>query len=183
MPGSIWSAAADVQVRTNWFERVRQRPGAAEDVVAAHELARPAVILGVFFLSLYLLTMGGHLDSPDEELMFQVTRSLAERGSMDISDTGVAEHLTLTGADGRTYVPYSPVASVISMPFYKVGQGLAAVLPMRYSEVTTRFAVGLRDPLISALAGVVFFMLAVELGYGTRVAMVLTIALGVGTLV
>src|ERR1700680_1175079 len=103
MPGSIWSAAADVQVRTNWFERVRQRPGAAEDVVAAHGRARPAVILGVFFLSLYLLTMGGHLDSPDEELMFQVTRSLAERGSMEITKSVLPQGLTLGGVDGRSY--------------------------------------------------------------------------------
>ncbi|MGI9148505.1 MAG: ArnT family glycosyltransferase [Chloroflexota bacterium] len=183
MPGSIWSAAADVQVRNHWLERGRPRTGAAERAIRARGTAWPAFLVGVFFLSLYLLTMGGHLDSPDEELMFQVTRSLAERGSMDISGTGVAERLTLTGADGRTYVPYSPVASVISVPFYKIGQGLAAGLPMRYSEVTTRFAVGLRDPLISALACVVFFALAVELGYGAYVAMLLTIALGVATLV
>jgi hypothetical protein len=183
MPGSIWSATTDVQVRGHSFERVRATTGTAEGAKRPPGLARPAFLLGVFFLSLNLLTMGGHLDSPDEELMFQVTRSLAERGSMDISDTGVAEHLTLTGADGRTYVPYSPVASVISVPFYKVGQGLAAVLPPRYSEVATRFAVGLRDPLISALACVVFFLLAAELGYGAAVAAVLTIALGVGTLV
>ena len=183
MPGSIWSAAADVQARDHWLDRIRQRTVAAESPVRPRPQPRPALILGVFFLSLYLLTMGGHLDSPDEELMFQVTRSLAERGSMDISDTGVAEPLTLTGTDGRTYVPYSPVSSVLSVPLYKVGQGLAAVLPRRYSDVATRFAVGLRDPIISALAGVVFYALAVELGYGAAVAVLLTLAFGVATLV
>src|ERR1051326_3576887 len=53
--------------------------------------SRPALVLGLFFLCLYLLTMGGHLDSPDEELMFQVTRSLAERGSMEIGRASCRE--------------------------------------------------------------------------------------------
>src|SRR5215813_8133171 len=70
-----------------------------------HARTRPALLLGVFFLSLYLLTMGGHLDSPDEELMFQVTRSLAERGALDLGDTTSPERLAFAGADGRTFAP------------------------------------------------------------------------------
>ena len=92
---------------------------------------RPALILGVFFVSLYLLTMGGHLDSPDEELMFQVTRSLAERGSMEIADSVLPKGLTMGGVDGRSYVPYGPVSSVLSVPFFELGGALAAPLAPR----------------------------------------------------
>src|SRR5258708_854291 len=102
----------------------------------------PALVLGIFFLSLYLLTMGGHLDSPDEELMFQVTRSLVERGSMDIGDTVLPERFALPGIDGRSYAPYGPVSSVLSVPFYLIGEAISASLPSRYSEVGYRFAVG-----------------------------------------
>ncbi len=183
MSGFLWSAATGVRAQDHRRDGLHQRTTAAEAPIRHPYGRRPWLILGVFFLSLYVLTMGGHLDSPDEELMYQVTRSLAERGSMNIGDTGLAERLTLTGADGRTYVPYSPVASVISVPFYKLGQALAAVLPTRYSEVSPRFAVGLRDPLISALSCVVFYALAVELGFGAAVAVLLTLAFGLATLV
>src|SRR5579871_3085686 len=39
---------------------------------------RVALLLGVFFLSLFALTMSGHFTSPDEEIMYQVSRSMAE---------------------------------------------------------------------------------------------------------
>jgi len=144
---------------------------------------RPALLLAVFFASLYLLTMGGHLDSPDEELMFQVTRSLAERGSLDIGSTASPEHLALAGLDGRTYTPYGPVSSVLSVPFYALGQGMAALLPHRYSEVVLRFAIGLRDPLVSALECVLVYVLALELGFGLSVAALVSLAFGASTLV
>jgi hypothetical protein len=182
MPVSLWSASTDVRSRDHRLEHVRRATRAAEAPVPPFQRPRPALVLGVFFLCLYLLTMGGHLDSPDEELMLQVTRSLAERGSMDVSGTGVAERLTVTGADGRTYVPYSPVASALGVPFYKVGQALNAILPGRYSEVATRFAVGVRDSFISAMACVVLYALALELGYGATVAVLLTLAFGTATL-
>jgi hypothetical protein len=130
---------------------------------------------------MYLLTMGGHLDSPDEELMFQVTRSLAERGSMEISASVLPLGLTLGGVDGRSYVPYGPVSSVLSVPFFELGVALAAPLPRRFAEVVARFAVGLRDPLFSAGASVLFYAVAIELGYRRTVALALTLSFGVAT--
>ena len=141
------------------------------------------LVLGGLFLALYVLTMGGHLDSPDEELMFQVTRSMAEHGSMDINQTGLAEQLTLTGADGRTYVPYSPVASAMSVPLYLAAKPFVALLPVAYSEVAERFAVGMRDAFVTAVACLVFYALALELGFGATVALVITLAFGLSTLV
>jgi hypothetical protein len=141
------------------------------------------LVLGVFFVSLYVLTMGGHLDSPDEELMFQVTRSVAERGSLDVSGVISPERLAFVGVDGRTYVPYGPLPSVLSVPFYVVGEALASLAPPRYAEFLERLAVGLRDPLISAALCLVFYALALELGFGQGVALALTLAFGCATLV
>src|ERR1700726_3977916 len=92
MHRSSWSAASDVSVPGHGAEQPR-RNGLIAAKTEPQRRLRPTLVLGVFFLSLYLLTMGGHLDSPDEELMFQVTRSLVERGSMDIDRAAVPEQL------------------------------------------------------------------------------------------
>src|SRR5262249_19360750 len=132
---------------------------------------------------LYLLTMGGHLDSPDEELMFQVTRSLVERGRLTVSTPNTPDVLVQTGIDGESYTHYGPVSSVMSMPFYVIGRAGAVVVPPRYTEVVERFAVGLRDPLVTAAACGVFYLVAGELGYSTFVAILLTLGFGVTTFV
>src|SRR5690349_4961896 len=80
--GLVDVSALDVRTRQPRSSEIDAGPPAAPRF--ERHLASPALLLGIFLACLYLLTMGGHLDSPDEELMFQVTRSLAERGSMDI---------------------------------------------------------------------------------------------------
>src|SRR5689334_11605618 len=119
MRAQFWSVAANAGVPD---ARTEVSPASTSRVpfTFANSRGRPRLwlALGGLFLSLYLLTMGGHLDSPDEELMFQVTRSMAEHGTMNIGETGLAEQLTQTGANGQTFVPYSPVASAMSVPFY-----------------------------------------------------------------
>ncbi len=142
------------------------------------------MLIGLFFLSLYVLTMGGHLDSPDEEVMFRVTRSLAERLSFDVGNTDSPEYASYTGigVDGRAYAPYGPVSSILSVPFYEVGRGAAALMPTRYSEVAERFAVNLRDPVFSAAGCILFYLLALELGFDAPVALILTLAFGTATL-
>src|ERR1700736_5179341 len=60
MLGSLWSAATGVRPRDRRLEPAHQRTEAADGPVRPSPRRRPAAILGVFFLSLYLLTMGGH---------------------------------------------------------------------------------------------------------------------------
>ncbi|HTD76456.1 MAG TPA: hypothetical protein VK898_02385, partial [Chloroflexota bacterium] len=184
MQGSFWAATTDVIALDRRLTGVgRERSSLEGSPALSRGRPRPAVVLGVFFLSLYLLTMGGHLDSPDEELMFQVTRSLAERGSMDIGTAVSPEQLAQTGVDGRQYTHYGPVTSLLSVPFYDLGRAAAALMPPRYTDVVERFAVGLRDPLVSAAACVVFYAIAVDFGFGTAVAILLTLAFGAATFV
>jgi hypothetical protein len=184
MQEGFWAATTEVIALDRRLTGVGRKRSSLEGSPAlSRARRRPAVVLGVFFLSLYLLTMGGHLDSPDEELMFQVTRSLAERGSMDIGTAASPEQLAQTGVDGRQYTHYGPVTSLLSVPFYDLGRAAAALMPPRYTDVVERFAVGLRDPLISAAACVVFYAIAVDFGFGTAVAILLTLAFGVATFV
>src|SRR5437764_660461 len=91
MHGPFWSTTTVVSAPDRLLAGLRQHNAIAAGDRRAGWHLRPAFLLGVFFLSLYLLTMGGHFDSPDEELMFLTTRSLVERGAVDIGDAGAAE--------------------------------------------------------------------------------------------
>src|SRR5690349_11628879 len=47
-------------------------------------MTRRTLLVFSSFLLLYLFTAGGHLYSPDEEIMYRVTESIAMRGALDI---------------------------------------------------------------------------------------------------
>jgi len=88
---------------------------------------KTAVVLFFAFLGLYLLTMGGHLYSPDEELMFRTTQSLALRGSLAVEP--LAGFATKRGIDGRQYAQYGIGQPVLSIPLYYFGTLLTKVVP------------------------------------------------------
>jgi hypothetical protein len=176
MLGSVWSATTEVTAPKRRLAAVGQPGAAFVKALPSARRPRPALVLGAFFVSLYLLTMGGHLDSPDEELMFQVTRSLVERGTLNVSRPDTPDVLVQTGIDGQSYAHYGPVSSILSMPFYASGRAAAGLMAPRYADVVERFAVGLRDPLTAAATCVLLYILAVELGFSTRSGVLLALA-------
>jgi hypothetical protein len=143
---------------------------------------RVSLLLGAFFVSLYALTMSGHFTSPDEEIMYQVTRSMAELRGFGVSAAGGSSFLTIPGTDGAFYGPYGVVPSALGVPAYLVGRAAASVLPPRYSEVVPRFFFALDDVVVSALTCVLVYVFAYRLGYGNRVAMLVSLGFGLGTL-
>jgi hypothetical protein len=82
--------------------------------------------LGVFLLTLlaYLTTAGGHLYSPDEELMFRMTESLAVDRDLAIEplELGFASR---RGVDGKEYSQYGVGQPLLAVPFYVLGRALA----------------------------------------------------------
>lgn len=83
-------------------------------------------VLTVFFafLALYVATSGGHLYSPDEEIMFRVTESLARRGSLAIEpmiDAQGHSFASRRGVDGREYAQYGLGNSLFAVPLYWLG--------------------------------------------------------------
>lgn len=143
---------------------------------------RVPVLLGVFFLSLYLLTMSGHFTSPDEEIMYQVSRSMAELHGFGAAPGGGSTFLAVPGSNGGLYGPYGVVPSALGVPAYLLGRAVAATLPPRYSEVVPRFFFAMDDAALSALTCVVLYVFAYRLGYGYRVAMLVSLGFGLGTL-
>ncbi|MBX7244295.1 MAG: hypothetical protein K1X53_02280 [Candidatus Sumerlaeaceae bacterium] len=90
------------------------------------------------FLLLYLLTCGGHLYSPDEEIMFRVTESLARRGELSIPpilDPAGNSFASARGSDGREYAQYGVANSLFAVPFYYAGLLATKLVP---DETATR---------------------------------------------
>ncbi len=159
-------------------------------------MSRTAVILFLTFLGLYLLTMGGHLYSPDEEILFQMTRAIAERGSLAVErPKEMPPFAVRVGVDGREYGQYGIGQPLLAVPFYWLGRMLAEQfdsLPIGFSviqyhgrtppEEWQRLGVSLFNQLIAALVVVVLFSLAADLA-GDRTAAALTAILyGAGTI-
>jgi hypothetical protein len=144
---------------------------------------RAAALVGTFFVCLYLLTMGGHTDSPDEESMFQVAQSLAERGSADVPPReGSTGSVPVPGRDGRWYAATGATPSVLAVPFYVLGDAMAARFPASHHEYITRFAVCTLDPIISAAACVLVFLFAIRLGYSLKISLCLAMAYGLASI-
>lgn len=82
--------------------------------------------IGVFFafFVLYVATSGGHLYSPDEEIMFRVTESLARHGTLAVApmiDGQGRSFATRRGVDGREYAQYGIGNSLFAVPLYWLG--------------------------------------------------------------
>ncbi len=81
----------------------------------------------IFFavLMAYLATAGGHLYSPDEEILFRVTQSLYEE--RDLSIRALGGFATRRGTDGKEYAQYGIGQAILALPFYAVGKAIAPI--------------------------------------------------------
>lgn len=102
-------------------------------------MKQASIVFAVSLLA-YLLTAGGHLYSPDEEIMFRMTESLVV--DRDLAIQPVAEGFaTRPGIDGKEYAQYGIGQPILSMPFFLVGRALA---PLAGDAAWAR-AYGLKD--------------------------------------
>ena len=138
--------------------------------------------------------MGGHLYSPDEEVMFRTTQSLVFfRGFaiQPLEDGG--DRFTQADASGQFYGHYGLGQSLLAVPLYYVGTGLARILPTQWNEVfrypgrsfygnVTRLAVSRFNQIITALTCLLLFQLGVTLGYSRKSAIIVTLIYGLATI-
>lgn len=151
----------------------------------------------VSFLLLYLGFYSGSFTSSDEVAVFEMTRSLAERGDLSVPEivhTGI-------GADGRTrHSFFAPGQSFLALPFFGLSQIAGGLLPGSWLETlggpplfaaraarlggTSAIAItGFYGPAASALLVALFFGCQRRLGVSGRNAALATLALGAGTYV
>ncbi|GAB4320539.1 MAG: hypothetical protein Kow0059_14930 [Candidatus Sumerlaeia bacterium] len=158
--------------------------------------------LSVFFLFLllYVATMGGHLYSPDDEVMFRTTRALATRGRLDIEPIAQG-FATAPGRDGRQFAQYGVGQPLLAVPFYwlggllepaggTVGAVLRAADPWlmvhhegRAGDWARRLGVSLFNQFVGALLCAVFWGFVWELTRDRPAAWISTALLGAGSYV
>ncbi|HUT23505.1 MAG TPA: hypothetical protein VM492_04095 [Sumerlaeia bacterium] len=92
---------------------------------------RPGLALSLLLALLYLLTFGGHIYSPDGEILFRTAEALATRGSLAIEP--MAGFATQPGRreDGREYAQYGVGQPLAATPFYWLGRALRPLAPDR----------------------------------------------------
>ncbi len=116
---------------------------AAGEPLPATRLRAPLLILGAAVFFLHLLVTGGHLMSPDEELLYRMAESMATRGSSQIVPleadlaTGALPEGTPPGMtfatragkfDGVFYAQYLPLQPALAVPFVWLAQATEGAL-------------------------------------------------------
>lgn len=154
-------------------------------------------LVGAVVLLACVLVSAGHLQSPDGELLFRQTESLALRGSLTVVpleyDTPEGRALvpadqtfaTVLGRAGGFHVQYLPLQSLLAMPLVWLARATQAMFaevfastlvpsPTHYlgpdANGTWRRAVvvALFNPLVTALTALVLMRLALFLTHGNR---------------
>jgi hypothetical protein len=148
----------------------------------------------LFFL-LYIIIMGGHLYSPDEEILFRMTESIACRASISI--TPLEGFASKKGADGKEYAQYGIGQPLLAVPFYYFGKIIYNIFPsenaglwfldtVQYNkktpeEIIPRLGVSLFNQFIMALLCTVLFIFSFELTKNRGAAWMTTLLFGLGT--
>ncbi len=133
--------------------------------------------LGLFavLFSVYLLTFSGIYHSSDEISMLAVTDSLARRGAWDIELLRwMGEQQGSFGPDGHLYSRKGIGTTLAALPYYWPAL-LSRLLPNVQTAMLTNGA-------ITALTGVLIFLLLRRLRYGQGVSLLAALAFGLGTM-
>ena len=137
--------------------------------------------LFLFALSVYLLSMTGTL-GVDEETMYLVTESIAERGEVAVGPSMLRETWTVPGQGGVRYSILEVGQSVLALPFYYIGRIAASVAPPGLSPYATRAAVAAMGPVFGALAVLLVALLVEALGHSPARAAAVALLAGFGTI-
>lgn len=145
-----------------------------------HPLTSAAI---VFFAC--LIMAGGHLYSPDEEILFRLTEAIATRGEMNIEP--LAGFATREGRGGLQYPQYPPLQAALAVPLYGLARLTRPLVSdgaiLRRAWETTqyhdfsadawwnRFWVALLfNALVTALTAALLWSMARRLAGGSRAA-------------
>ncbi|MCD6351331.1 MAG: phospholipid carrier-dependent glycosyltransferase, partial [Armatimonadetes bacterium] len=153
--------------------------------------AQVAWALFTVALLAYALTAKGFWDLNDAEAYYLVTKSLVERGRVDVKPEIIpaSEALYITGSDGRLYVHFGVGQPLFLAPLYFVGKGLAVVgewVAPRWASVADylpRVTMAFGYALAAAGSVALVYLLLVALGVGARWAVATALLYGFTTYV
>jgi hypothetical protein len=124
--------------------------------LSAMMIWRKVLVVFLVFLGLYIATSGGHLYSPDEEIMFRMTESLARHGTFSVEpmlDAQGRSFATRRGVDGKEYPQYGLGNPLFAVPFYWVGDWVARIVDPARAEQLLGFRTVMYVPEAEGKAG------------------------------
>ncbi len=131
----------------------------------------------LFFLSVYLFTGQGSIQSADGKIMYLLTQSMVEDQSMSFT-----ERVSQGDAEGEKFSKYGIGMSLLAVPFYIAGKALSAVLPVP-SSYATLFCVSMINALITALSCLLLYCFGCErFGFSHRTSVLLALGYGLTTI-
>lgn len=132
----------------------------------------------LFFALLYAATMSGTISSSDGHTMFLLTRSVVERGAVDVPGGN-----TLAGVGGRAYPKAGIGQALLGVPAYWAASRLVEALPALQGkrEAVQKFAVQSMAPLVGALVCLLFLGLLRAESVPPRTALLGALLLGIAT--
>ncbi len=152
------------------------------DIVKKSSLYRWVLL---FFLSVYVLTAGGHYYSSDGETIYLVTRSLVRYGTFFIKTTsGYPFKIAVKfGLGHQAAAVTMPAQSVLMTPLYLVGLAVSRLTEPRFTNYLLHLSTSFFNSLVTALMVMVFFLFLRKLGYEKKSSLAATLIFGLATLV
>lgn len=169
--------------------------------------ATPRIALWLLCAAVYLCFAPGRILYPDDEIVFQTTRSLSERG--DLAIEGIPKRTGenkgrpdgtfgwAPGVDGRRYGFFGHALSVVALPMYGIGRAAITKAPPTWRHVIRsdhyfmhrrspqddwpRLWVSLTNAFISAFAVLLLVEWFRSLGHSNRIAMTVGLVYAFGT--
>ncbi|MCA9681707.1 MAG: DUF2723 domain-containing protein [Myxococcales bacterium] len=167
----------------------------------------PYLALVLLCLSLFTCTAPGRITYPDDEIVFQTTRSLVEDGSLAIP--GIAKRTGerpdrangtfgwAEGRDGKRYGIFGHALSLVAVPAYLLGKATLPKVPERWRYVVRsdlftyhqrsleadwlRLVVSLSNCLLTALGALLLALWLRVLGHARRPALLTALVYALGT--
>jgi hypothetical protein len=153
-------------------------------VEPARFLTRPrqslsaGIFLTLFFA--YLFTTSRERPWADATAIYQVAESLVDHHRVDIPTRW--PYTAAPGRDGRFYAANPLLTSLVHLPAAYLHHKIVTIWPSkthpRLGELSVRFLAHLGPAALGALAGLLFFLLCLEHGIGTRAATLATLGVG-----
>ena len=134
------------------------------------------LLLFLFFLSIYVLTGQGSIQSADGKIMFFLTQAMVENQSVSFSE------VVTEGTSGPQFSKYGIGMSILAIPFYIIGKALSFLLGIEAS-LATQFSVSMINTLLTALSCLIIFRFATNrFDFSPRTALLLTTGFGLSTI-
>lgn len=141
-----------------------------------------ALIIFVFFFSLYFFTMKGFIIGIDAETMYLTTQSIVRDHDFSIEQELIRALNASPGIDGKLYAWYGMGQSVVALPLYILGNSLVKIIPGFNPIFVTRFFVSSLNLLVTAFICVIVLLFCQQMKYSLKTSILVTLIYGLGTM-